>query len=292
MTHLRRSQIKSRPHYAVRMAAARTLAYGILLVWCLLSLYPMGLMVVNSFKSDDEMHINPAGLPVEWTWQSYESIFRYHGGLWRNFVVSAVVTVSATVISVFLSAMAAFAFAKYHFKGRELIFALLLATMMVPPEITIPGLYLVFARLRWLNTLQALILPATTSVLGLFLIRQYMLEIPDALIEAARIDGAGHLQVFWKIMVPTSIPVLGAFSILRFMGVWNQYLWPALAVAKRELQPIMVVLPQLVDPKIGFLPVWGTIMAGCTLSVLPILVVFIAFQDTFISSVVIGAVKE
>jgi ABC-type glycerol-3-phosphate transport system permease component len=110
-------------------------------------------------------------------------------------------------------------------------------------------------------------------------------------LESARIDGAGHFSIFWRIMMPMSAPVLGAYAILHFMSVWNAYTWPVLVATKQSVQPIMVVLPQLVDPHIGFLPVWGTIMAGCVLSTIPLLVVFIAFQDKFMSSVTIGAVK-
>ena len=163
--------------------------------------------------------------------------------------------------------------------------------MMVPGEITVPTLYIIFSKLRWLNTLQGLIMPTLTSVFGLFMIRQYMLSVPSALIEAARIDGANHWQLYWKIMIPVSAPVLGAFAIIHFLGVWNSYLWPLIVATKREVQPIMVVLPNMTDPIIGFLPVWGTIMAGCVLATLPIIIVFVAFQDWFMSGVTVGAVK-
>ena len=267
-------------------------AYLLLALTCIAFLYPMALMVVNSFKSDAEMYVNSAGLPLRWTLESYGKIFRYHGGMWINYLNSIIIAVTSTGLSVFLCALAAFAFAKYRFRGRNLLFSLLLATMMVPPEITIPGLYMLFAKLQWVNTLRAQILPTITPVLGLFLIRQYMLDIPDSLVEAARIDGAGHFTVFWKVMIPTSAPVLGAFAILQFMSVWNAYTWPVLVATRQQVQPIMVILPQLVDPIIGFLPVWGTIMAGCVLSTLPLLIVFVAFQDKFMSSAVIGAIKE
>jgi ABC-type glycerol-3-phosphate transport system permease component len=238
------------------------------------------------------MYRNPAGAPIQWTLASYDQIFKFHGGLWINFVNSVIIALCSTLLAVFLCALAAYAFAKYRFRGRNLIFTLLLATMMVPPEIIIPGQFIMFARLQWINTLRVQILPTATPILGLFLIRQYMLDIPNVLLDAARIDGAGHWAVFWNIMVPTSAPVLGAYSILQFMSVWNAYTWPALVAMKPAIQPIMVVLPQLVDPVIGFVPVWGTIMAGSVLSTLPLLIMFVAFQDTFMSSVVIGAVKE
>jgi ABC-type glycerol-3-phosphate transport system permease component len=250
------------------------------------------MMLLNSFKSDGEITRNPAGLPEDWTLASYGAIFSLHGGLWINFLNSVFIATISTIFAVMLAAMAAFAFAKYRFRGRELMFALLLATMMVPGEITIPALYLLFARLGWINTYQVQIVPTLTSVFGLFMIRQYMRDIPSALLEAGRIDGAGHWQLFWRIMLPVSTPILGAFAILHFLGVWNSYLWPLVVATDPAIKPIMTVLPTLVDPHIGFLPVWGTIMAGCVLATLPIVMVFVAFQDKFMSGVVVGAIKE
>ena len=158
MRHSRRY----RDEYTAKQIAA---TFGLVLA-CLLFLYPMALMAINSFKSDAEMYLNPAGLPRAWTLESYGKIFKYHGGLWWNYVNSVVIAASSTALAVFLCALAAFAFAKYPFRGRNLIFSLLLATMMVPPEIVIPGLYVLFAKLQWINTLRAQILPTITPVLG------------------------------------------------------------------------------------------------------------------------------
>ena len=202
-----------------------------------------------------------------------------------------VVAIFTTLGSVFLCALAAFSFAKFKFFGRNLIFAALLATMMVPMELNIPGRYLLFAKLDLLNSIPALILPKLTPIIGLFLIRQYMLSIPDALIESARIDGANYWTIFWRIMVPVCAPILGAFAILQFMGSWNDYLWPSIVILKQEIQPIMIVLPRLTD-ETGFQKVWGTIMAGNTLATIPIMLVFIRYQNQFMSSMTVGAVKE
>ena len=270
----------------------KVLTYLILIGAGILSIYPMIIMFINSFKSDQEMYINPAGLPIQWTLDSYGKVFQYHNGLWINLINAIIISLISTVVAVFLCAMAAYAFAKYRFWGRNVLFALLLATFMIPPEIIIPGQYILFAKLHWINTLQIQILPTITPVLGLFFIRQYMIGIPNEILEAARVDGASHFETFIKIMLPVSSPVLGAYAILHFLSVWNAYTWPVLVATKAEVQPIMVVLPQMVDPIVGFLPVWGTIMAGATLATLPILIVFIVFQDKFMSSVVVGAVKE
>lgn len=268
------------------------LTYAVLALVVVLSLYPFVMMIINSFKSDSEILSNPAALPKVWTLDSYASLFAYHGGAWINFVNGVVVAGTSTLIAVIMTAMAAFAFTKYRFVGRDVIFSLLMLTLMVPSQITIPPLYLLFAKIGWLNTLEVQIVPTITSVFGLFMVRQYMQSIPNELIEAARIDGAGHWQVFWKVMLPVSSPILGAFAILHFLGVWNSYLWPLIVANDPSVQPIMVTLPNMTDPNIGFLPVWGTIMAGCTLATLPILAVFVIFQDRFMASVTVGAVKD
>ena len=266
--------------------------YLVLAVMVILSLYPFAMMLINSFKSDTEILRNPAAPPQAWTLDSYTSLFTYHGGAWVNFLNAVIVACSSTLITVVIVAMAAFAFAKYTFAGRELIFTLLMLTLMVPPQITIPPLYLMFAKIGWLNTLQVQIVPTITSVFGLFMVRQYMQTVPNELIEAARVDGAGHWQVFTRVMLPVSAPILGAFAILHFLGVWNAYLWPLIVATDPAVQPIMVTLPNMTDPNIGFLPVWGTIMAGCTLATLPILLVFLIFQDHFMASVTVGALKD
>jgi len=266
--------------------------YFVLAVMVILSLYPFAMMFVNSFKSDSEILRNPASLPHAWTFDSYASLFTYHGGAWVNFLNAVVVACSSTLITVVITAMAAFAFAKYMFAGRELIFTLLMVTLMVPPQITIPPLYLMFAKIGWLNTLQVQIVPTITSVFGLFMVRQYMQTVPNELIEAARVDGAGHWQVFTRVMLPVSAPIIGAFAILHFLGVWNAYLWPLIVATDPAVQPIMVTLPNMTDPNIGFLPVWGTIMAGCSLATLPILLVFLVFQDHFMASATVGALKD
>jgi ABC-type glycerol-3-phosphate transport system permease component len=285
--------IKSKERYQLEHLSKAVLAYSILAIVVLFSLYPIGIMVVNSFKSNVEVNINPSGLPQNFTFEDYSTLFEAgQNGLFGNYLNSLIISVTSTVLAVFFAALAGFAFAKYRFVGRDFIFGLLLATTFVPTEINIPPLYLLFARIDWLNTLQVQILPSVVSVFGLFLVRQYMLTIPDALLQAAKIDGANHWQSFWLIALPLSSPVLGAFAILHFLGMWNSYLWPIIMASKRDVAPISIVLPSFTDAQTSLLPQWGTIMAGCVLSILPIVIIFVLFQDKFMSSVVVGAVKE
>ncbi|GLV53203.1 sugar ABC transporter permease [Dictyobacter sp. S3.2.2.5] len=227
---------------------------------------------------------------VKVTLSSYRELISL--GQLRNFANSIFVSVVTTVIGVFLAALAAYAFTKLRFPGRKVIFYLLLITLMVPAEITIPPLYLVFAKINWLNTYQIQIVPFIAPTFGLFMIRQYMISIPDSLMEAARIDGANEWQIFWRIMVPVTSPILFAFAILQFLGIWNSYLWPQIMANTQSVAPLVVTLPTLTDPTLGEIPLYGTIMAGSVLATVPFVLIFLRFQDKFISGVTIGATKE
>ena len=275
------------------IAVSKVTAHAVLIVAVLVSVYPLLLMLLNSFKSDSEVLRNPAGLPLNFTLQSYANFVGYQDfQSIRSFFNSVFIATTSTVIAVVLAALAAFAFAKFRFRGRDVLFAVLLGTLMVPGEVTLPPLYVMFASIGWLNTYQVQIVPGVASVFGLFMIRQYMLTIPGSLLEAARVDGASPWQQFWRIILPISSPVLGAFAILHFVQRWNDYLWPRIVVTSAEVQPIMTLLPDIRDPNVGFFIPWGMVMAGCVLVTLPLIIVFLLFQDRFLAGVVVGATKE
>lgn len=274
----------------IRQRVSQGVAYVILALFAFLSLYPLALMIINSFKSDTDVLLDPAGLPHPWTLSSYGELIKF--GQLQNFANSVFISITTTVVSVFLAGLAAYAFTKLRFPGRNVIFFLLLATIMVPSEITIPPLYLMFAQINWINTYQIQIIPMLAPVFGLFMIRQYMLSISDSLIDAARIDGANEWQIFWRIMVPITSPILSAFAILQFLGMWNSYLWPQIMANDPSVAPLSVTLPTLTDPVMGIVPIYGTIMAGSVLATVPIVLVFLCFQDKFITGVTFGAAKE
>ncbi len=266
--------------------------HAVLILTVVLSLYPFLLMLQNSFKSNEEVLLNPGGWPENFTLASYRELFDYQGNqVLRSFANSVFIATTSTVLAVVLAGLAGFAFAKMRFRGRDLIFAALLGTLMVPTEVTLPPLYIMFARIDWLNSYQVQIVPSVASVFGLFMVRQYMLSLPDELLEASRLDGANRWQQFWQIVVPISAPVLGAFAILHFIGRWNDYLWPLIVVTDPDVQPIMTLLPTIKDPIVGFFTPWGMVMAGCVLITLPLVAVFLLFQDKFMSGVVAGATK-
>jgi len=256
-------------------------------------LAPMILMMLNSFKTNAEMAGNSWGLPREWTLENYISLVEFNRGLMvRTFFNSVYVSVSYTVLTLIVSSLAAYVFSKLKFRGSNVIFIVFLATMMIPREITMPTIFLMFARVGMLNTYSIQILPGIANVFCLFLLKQYMDQIPNTILEAATIDGAGKLRLYSKIVMPLAKPALGAMAILVFLEKWNDYLWPSVLLTRREVMPIMVILPTLnVGTSMYAIP-WNLIMTGCAIVTLPLVVIFLIFQEQFMSSVTIGAVKE
>ncbi len=267
--------------------------YLFLLVMCVFSLFPVYIMLVGSFKFAPDLAMNSYGLPAEWTLDNYRRLLAFNSGIIvRTYFNSIFITVAHTLLVILFGTMAAFAFAKYEFKGKGILFTLLLATMMVPFELSVTPLYIMFSKIGWLNTYKIQIIPFTANVFAMFMIRQYMEGIPDSLVEAARIDGAGHLKIYYRIMIPICKPVVGATTVLVALAKFNDYLWPKVAVQKQIYQPIMTVLPTLNEKDV----VWNIprelILTGCTLVIVPLIILFVLLQDLFMDSVAVGAVKE
>jgi ABC-type glycerol-3-phosphate transport system permease component len=259
----------------------------------LLAIYPYIVMVFGGFKSAGELSTNPSGVPLHPTVSNFTTLFTGTTGAFmrRALLNTFIVTVPFTLLTVVLSAMAGYAFAKYRFRGRNVIFALLIASMLVPPEVNIPTLYVIFAHIHWLSTYQVQILPGTASVLGMFMARQYIQSIPDEVLEAASVDGAGHWRKFWRFVLPLSAPVLGAIAVLTFVLKFTDYLWPLVMVSNPRYEPIMVALPSLSTSQTGFIVEYELVLAGCVVVTLPLLLLFLRFQDTLIRGVSAGAVR-
>ena len=265
----------------------------LLTVASVVTLIPLWIMLCDSLKLGSELAMNSWGLPKAPTLRNYVDLVSYNSGIMvRTFANSLFVSVIYTVLTIVISCLAAFAFAKYRFKGRDLLFLILITTMMVPGELTMPAIFLMFSKVKMLNTYAIQIFPGIANTFCLFMLKQYIESLPDSLLEAARIDGAGHLYIFRKIVVPLVKPALGALTILTFLGKWNDYLWPHTLLTKVEVMPIMVVLPTLNTSTSTYSIPWELVLAGCTVITLPLVIVFLIFQDQFMSSVTIGAVKE
>ena len=269
--------------------------YSVMIILSLLVLIPITIMVMDSLKTGSELSVNSWGIPRKPTFNNYLDLVRINGGeIVRCFMNSVYVSSTHTLLTLLISSLAAFAFAKYHFHGKNILFAVLIATMMIPAEITMPSLFIMFSKVSLLNSYEIQIYPGIASVFTMFMLKQYMETIPDAVLESAKIDGATHLGLFRRIMLPLSAPAIGAMAILTFLGKWNDDLWPRTFLTKTEVMPVMVILPTLnVNPDGNiFILQWEILLAGCTIVTIPIIIVFLIFQDAFMSGVTMGAVKE
>jgi ABC-type glycerol-3-phosphate transport system permease component len=258
-----------------------------------IALYPFLVMAFGGFKTPGELTTNPGGFPQNPTVNNFVDLFTGATGavMWRGLFNSVLVTVLFTSITVVLCAMAGYAFATYRFRGKNVLFALLIASMLVPVEVNIPSLYLFFSQIGWLNTYQVQILPGTASVLGMFMARQFMAGLPREIFEAARVDGAGHWRTFWQIAIPMSTPALGAIAVLTFVAKWSDYLWPRIMVNDAAFAPVMVLLPELSTGQDGFIIHYEILLAGALVITLPLLIIFLRFQDKLMSGTTAGAVR-
>jgi len=277
---------------AIKKFTKTFILHAALIIMVIISLYPIFIMIAGSLKANGEFSTNAAGFPIIISIQNYIDLFGYSAGIIvRTYANSLFVSTSSTIITLLLATMAAYAFGKLQFKGRDIIFFMLLVTMMIPAELNMTPLYLMFSKMHWLNSYQIQILPGTANVFALFLLRQHVSTIPNELLEAAKIDGAGHLRIYKDIIIPTSMPAITALSILVFLGKWNDYLFPKIMIDNPKFMPIMEILPTLNIKGSDMAMPFELILAGCTIVVLPLLIVFFIFQDKFMSSVTLGAVK-
>jgi len=269
-----------------RALLGRVACYTLLVIVAVIALYPLYLVIANSLKSNTGVALNPSGFPASPTVSSYSQLVA--AGQLRSFVNSLIVASATTVGAVFVSALAGYAFTKLRFPGRAIIFAILIATIMVPIQTAIPGFYVEFARLHWLNTFQVQIVPFLAPVFGLFMVRQYLLSVPDEIVEAARMDGAGEWTIYWRIIIPILRPVLAALGVLEFLMMWNSFVWPQVMADTSNVAPLAVTLPTLTDRTLGIVPLYGEMMAGSVLAIVPLMIVFLRYQRAFVSGVTYG----
>jgi multiple sugar transport system permease protein len=197
--------------------------------------------------------------------------------------------VVTTLGHVFFDTLAAYAFAKLKFPGRDKIFFLFLLVLMVPGQVNLIPVYRIMASLHWIDTYLALIVPNLTSVFGIFMMRQFLMSIPGELLDAARIDGCNELKVFTKVVLPLSLPGIATLIIMTFMGTWNDFLWPRIVTSSESLFTLPVGLAQLHMKNTSNV---AQIMAGTVLTALPMILVFLFMQRQFIAGMTAGALKE
>jgi len=254
-----------------------------------ITLAPFIWMISTSFKSSESVFtFPPQWIPKHPTIEQYQTLFREVNFL-QFFKNSVIVAFGITLFSLFLNSLGGFAFAKHKFPGREKIFALLLATMMVPGQITMIPVFLMLKTVGLINSYWGLIIPAGASAFGIFLMRQFITTIPTDLIESARIDGCSEFRIYWTIILPLCKPVIAALGIFTFMGSWNAFLWPLIIMIKENMYTLPVALANLSGQHATK---FGLLMAGAVVVVIPVLIVFIIAQRYVIKGVAVTGLKQ
>ena len=262
-----------------------------IIVAAVVAAFPLAWMVLSSLKTPQEsMQIPPVWLPATPNLDAYTQVAGVVD-LGRSFVNSAIIALVTTIAINVTSLMAGYAFAKYQFKYREVLFAVLIATMFLPPIVTLIPLYRITGYLGLNGSLAGVLVPNLANAFGIFLMRQFIKGVPNELIEAARVDGASEMRVLFQIVAPAVLPAIAALTLFAFVYHWNSYLWPLTVLqGNADAYPIVISLSRLLSYNRGAMNT-GLVMAGATLAVLPPVLLFVILQRFFVDSIVSSGVK-
>jgi multiple sugar transport system permease protein len=254
----------------------------LLITGSVVMLVPFAWMLSTSLKEAGDVFIYPPQwIPQPVQWENYkETVTVMPFG--RFYLNSAIQAVSVTVLQLLTASLAAFAFARLRFRGRDALFMLYLATMMIPFPVTMIPNFVIMRYLNWIDTFRALILPPAFSAFSTFLLRQYFMSIPIEMDDAARVDGASSFRIWWQIILPLSGPALVTLAIFTFLGQWNNFLWPLIVTNSEEMRTLPVGLATFQGQ---YSVQWNLLMAGSVIAVLPILVIYIAGQKWFVRGI-------
>ncbi len=268
--------------------ASFALNSGLILI-ALTALTPVLWMVSASLmKSGEAGTFPPPFLPKNPTLEHYRALTE-RLNMVRYFFNSFVIASAVTIISLLLNSMAGFAFAKYHFKGKDKLFKILLSGMVIPAQVTLLPLFLMLKTFGVVNTYVGAIIPGMASIFGIFLIRQFVMSIPDSLIEAARIDGGSEFRIYRTIILPLCKPILFTLALFTFMGTWNDFMWPLVIMTDESNYTLPVGLANLMGEHVLDLEL---MMAGSVITIIPVLILFLVFQRHYVRGIMVGGVKE
>ena len=266
----------------LRQHTYRLLLYLLLLVSCAIMLLPFFWMVTTSFKEESEvLRMPPQWFPKDWLWRNYIKAWNV-APFGRYFFNSFFMAITTTIGEVITTILAAYAFAKMRFFGKNILFAILLGTLMIPGQMLLIPNYVTITRLGWFDRYEALIIPWLASVFGIFLLRQFFRSIPDELQDAARIDGCSRLRFLWQIVVPLSKPAIMTVALLKFLGSWNAFLWVLIMTNSDKMRTVPVGLT-LFSSEVG--TAYEQLMAASVLAIIPVLILFFFTQKQFIQGV-------
>jgi len=252
------------------------------------ALFPLLWMVSVSFMQPGAASSYPPPLlPADPTLGNYHELFA-RAGMGGYLLNSAIVACGLTVSSVFFNLMAGYAFAKLRFAGREALFKALLAALIIPGQVAMMPLFLMLKTMGLVNTWAGVIVPGMAGVFGIYLVRQYARSVPDALLEAARIDGAGELRIFFLVVLPLLKPVIVTLAVFAFLGSWNDFMWPLIVLTDSTLQTAPVALASLSREHVQDSEL---MMAGSVVTIAPVLVLFLGLQRYYMQGLLAGSVK-
>ena len=272
----------------VRRRVSQIVLYALLIIGALIALFPMLWMLSASFMPTGEASTYPPHLiPSRITFTHYRELFT-RLNLGRYLFNSTLIAVTVTAVSLVVNSMAGYAFAKLRFRGRDRTFRLLSLGLVLPVQIAMLPLFLLMKNLHLVNTYWGVIIPGMASIFGIFLIRQYALSIPDDMLDAARIDGASELRIYWEVVVPGILPILATLAIWTFLATWNDFMWPLIVLSDEAHYTLPVALANLSGEHVQDTEL---MMAGSVLTVIPVLAVFLFLQRYYIQGVMAGSVK-
>ncbi len=273
---------------AILRPLGHTLKYLTLAAGAGIMVFPFIWMIIASLMTAGEIQLRPpVWLPAEPQFSNYSDLAASIpiGRLYFNSIFTSGLIVFGVLLS---SSLAGFAFAKYRFPGREFLFYVILATMMIPFFVTLIPVFFIVRQLGWIDTYQGLVVPGLTSAYGIFLMRQFIITLPDELIDAARIDGASELRIYWRIVLPLVKPALATLGTFSFIGSWNAFLWPLLVINSRELMTLPLGINSM---KSLYADNTNLLMAGTAVAVIPMLFMFIFLQRYFIQGIALTGLK-
>lgn len=268
----------------------KALGYAGMVVILAIVAVPLFWILITSFKVHDDIYTRPATYwPEPWTGENYQDVTT-RIPFWLYLRNSFIITFSLAVAKIVLGVLSAYALSLLRFPGRNVLFVVIIAALMVPNQITVISNYALVAQLGWRNTFQGIIVPLAGVAFGTFLMRNQFLSLPSEIIEAARMDGAGPMKLLWRVVMPMSWPTLVAFALITTVNEWNEYLWPFLMSDDERTAPLPIGLT-LLQNNDGFSN-WGAIMAGTVLAIIPVLVLFLFLQRQMIKGLTAGAIKS
>ncbi len=264
------------------------LVNAVLLLLVVLTALPFLFMAFSAFKPNSEIFGEPITLfPRDWTILNMQDLLATVPFA-RWFINTVIVAVLGTILTVTLSSLAGFAFAKYDFWGKNVLFTLMLVTILIPFQVLLVPQFQIIRTLGWFNTYQALIVPGAVSAFGIFLMRQYTISLPNELLDAARVDGASEFTIWWRVIFPLVRPGLAVLAILSFTNNWNDFFWPLIVTTEPSMFVINLGIASLVGP---YDYQYGILLSGALLASLPVIIVFLFFQRQFLEGLTAGAVK-